>query len=179
MRPFNGLSTAIIIVAGIWLANVQSIAADCAHGDALACYTEALVKLQAAEDALGAARNDIARLQTQIGTLQGSSATMRQEIEALKAAIAANNQSIVATNGQLNVIDTQTKPVRPGGTACVLVQNVMEVPFGWQAKGEFGNRSPEISGHECLLSQAAVAGSSYRADAAGAQPTAQSERIKA
>ena len=39
--------------------------------------------------------------------------------------------------------------------------------------------SPKISGHECLLSQAAVAGSSYGADAAGAQPTAQSERIKA
>ena len=39
--------------------------------------------------------------------------------------------------------------------------------------------SPEISGHECLLSQAAVAGSSYGADEAGAQPTAQSERIKA
>src|SRR5580693_4987025 len=32
--------------------------------------------------------------------------------------------------------------------------------------------SPKISGHECLLSQAAVAGSSYGADAAGAQPTA-------
>ena len=30
-----------------------------------------------------------------------------------------------------------------------------------------------------LLSQAAVAGRSYRADEAGAQPTAQSERIKA
>jgi hypothetical protein len=39
--------------------------------------------------------------------------------------------------------------------------------------------SPEISGHECLLSRAAIAGSSYGADAAGAQPTAQSERIKA
>ena len=39
--------------------------------------------------------------------------------------------------------------------------------------------SPEISGHECLLPPAAVAGSSYGADEAGAQPAAQSERIKA
>ena len=38
--------------------------------------------------------------------------------------------------------------------------------------------SPEISGHECLLSQAAVAGRSYRAGDAGAQATAQSERIR-
>ena len=38
--------------------------------------------------------------------------------------------------------------------------------------------SPEISGHECLLSQAAVAGSNYGADEGGAQGTAQSERTR-
>src|ERR1700730_2775742 len=52
-----------------------------------------------------------------------------------------------------------------------------------RSKGSY-NGFPEISGHESLLSQAAVAGNSYSevdplCETAGAQPTAQSERIKA
>jgi hypothetical protein len=130
---------AIVVGVGTWLINNPSLSADCAQGDALTCYTQALVRLQAAEDALGAARKDIASLQTQINTLQGSSATMRQEIEALKAAVAATNQGI-------SVIDTQTKPVRPGGAACILVRDVMEVPTGWVPKGEFGIIQNKASG---------------------------------
>jgi hypothetical protein len=55
MASCNSLGCAIVMSIGILLVNEPILAADCAQGDALACYTQALVRLQAAEDALGAA----------------------------------------------------------------------------------------------------------------------------
>jgi hypothetical protein len=69
MPAFKSLGFAIAVATAIWLADNPSLAADCAQGDALNCYTEALVRLQAAEDALGVARKEISGLQTQIDAL--------------------------------------------------------------------------------------------------------------
>ena len=83
MRPSKSLC-AMIIATGICVVNNPSLAADCAQGDALSCYTQALVRLQAAEDALTAARNEIGGLQSSIDTLTAKVKTLTDSSDAMK-----------------------------------------------------------------------------------------------
>jgi hypothetical protein len=63
-----------IIVAAVLLSPArQSVGAtDCEHGNALDCYTEAVHKLQTAEDAVSQTRKDIAELQKHVSDLSRS-----------------------------------------------------------------------------------------------------------
>jgi hypothetical protein len=60
-------------------------AADCAHGNALDCYNQAQIRLQAAEDALVAARTDIQSLQDKISTLQRESSQVGDIVSSMLA----------------------------------------------------------------------------------------------
>jgi hypothetical protein len=91
----NSLGPGIVLSIGMLLVNSPILAADCAQGDALACYTQALVRLQAAEDALGAARKDIGALQTSIGLLTASVAQANAQIATLTAQITQTNARTV------------------------------------------------------------------------------------
>jgi hypothetical protein len=87
MPACKSLRSAIIVVMGIWLANNPSLAVDCAQGDALNCYTQALMRLQAAQDALVAARDDISALQSSIGVLKAKVEEANARITALTTQI--------------------------------------------------------------------------------------------
>jgi hypothetical protein len=58
------------VVAALVLVPRIALAADCAHGNALDCYNQALQRLQAAQAALSAARKDIQGLENKITNLQ-------------------------------------------------------------------------------------------------------------
>ena len=62
------LAWAAAVFAACWfLSSAPGFADnDCSKGNALTCYTQALVRLQAAQDALGAARNDIKELKADL-----------------------------------------------------------------------------------------------------------------
>jgi hypothetical protein len=69
---YLGVATALIFSAS------PSLSADCGNDNALACVSQALVKLQTAQDALSAARKDIADLQNQITALKAEISAVAQ-----------------------------------------------------------------------------------------------------
>jgi hypothetical protein len=88
MATRESLGSAVFLAGGIWLVNASCLAADCAQGDALTCYTQALVRVQTAEDALGAARKDIGELQASVNTLKARADEASAQIADLKMQIA-------------------------------------------------------------------------------------------
>jgi len=80
------------LVAGICLASVLwigdgAIAEDCSKDDALTCYTQALVKLQAARDEFIEATKGIDAIREEVKTLRGRVESLQSEKDSLDGRI--------------------------------------------------------------------------------------------
>jgi hypothetical protein len=62
---------------------------DCSKDNALGCYTQALVRLQAAQDALTDARKDITAMQAQIDQLKSDAQANKSSLDGLDKRIGA------------------------------------------------------------------------------------------
>ncbi|MGR9422188.1 hypothetical protein [Rhizobium leguminosarum] len=82
------------VVTGMFLAAIlctgptNAIAEDCSKSDALACYTQALVKLQAARDEFVNATKGIDAIRKDVTALQGQIDMLKSENDKLKGRIA-------------------------------------------------------------------------------------------
>lgn len=98
-------------------------AEDCAQGNALNCYTQALVRLQASQDALEAATKSINSLQTQITALQSQMAanasSLQAQIAQQNATIAAyKNDAATALSNRIAQLNTgKDTVIQPGGNS--------------------------------------------------------------
>jgi hypothetical protein len=127
MKSTQRLCAAIITAASVYVVDHPSRAADCAQGNALSCYTQAIVRLQTAEDALAAARDDIGQLQSSISTLQS---LVQTQIDSLNNKVA--NDELSVPSGL------------PRGTVLLLWRPLATIPPSWSPCGS-NNRYIRIS----------------------------------
>ncbi len=136
---FSRLTLGASVVLLVGTTSNHGIAADDC-GDALNCYTQALIRLQAARDDLISARNDITTLQNDVKDLRGEISNLKRDNANLAAGIAANNGTIQGINAQLGARIGTLEGERPTAGSYILSDAftgglAVVCPPGWTFMG--------------------------------------------